>query len=250
MFTDPLLYLYICFGAALGGIVRGFSGFGAATVYMPIASSVVTPAVAVPALLLSDLPSSATFLREALHKVCWADLRPLFLGAFFGFPLGLELLLRADPIAVRWVASIVILTSLAIIASGWRYRGPSSRLLEVGIGLISGVLAGIAQIGNPPIVVYWLGRDMPPERLRANLIVYFTILTIVGLLVFASKGLLSSSVLAIAAATLPGYALGMWLGKRLFHLAPPALFRKVSMAIVCCAILVSLPATDTWFNRR
>ncbi len=250
MFDESLLYIYICFGAALGGIVRGFSGFGAATVYMPIASSVVTPSIAAPALLLCDLPSSLAFLRDALHNVRADDLKPLFLGAFVGFPLGLELLVRTDPVVVRWIASAVILSSMVIIASGWRYRGPSSRLLEVGIGLISGILAGIAQIGNPPIVVYWLGRDMPPERVRANLIVYFTVLTVIGITVFALKGLLTSFVLTIAAVTLPGYALGMWLGKRLFHMAPKAAFRKISMVVVFCAILLSLPVTDAWFSRR
>ena len=48
--VDPLLCLYISCAAVLGGMVRGFSGFGAATVFMPIASSVVTPLVATPAL--------------------------------------------------------------------------------------------------------------------------------------------------------------------------------------------------------
>ena len=45
MLSDiPLLYLYIVGAAVLGGMVRGFSGFGAATAYMPIASSVVSKA--------------------------------------------------------------------------------------------------------------------------------------------------------------------------------------------------------------
>jgi uncharacterized membrane protein YfcA len=250
MIVDPFSAIFVCVGAVLGGMVRGFSGFGAATVYMPIASSVVTPAVAAPSLLLSDLPSSLAFLREALQKMCWRDLKPLLLGAFVGFPIGIDLLVRTDPIVVRWVASLVILTSLAIVASGWRYRGPSSRLLEVGVGFVSGILAGVAQIGNPPIVVYWLGRDMAPERLRANLIVYFTILTVIGIVVFATKGLLTYTVLLIVAITLPSYALGMWLGKTIFHLAPRTAFRGISMIIVLCAVVFCLPATDAWFNRR
>ena len=249
-FDSPLVYVYIACAALLGGLVRGFSGFGASTAFMPIASSVVTPVVATPALLLSDLISSTSLLRGALGKVCWADLRPLFLGAFVGFPLGLDLLTRMDPTVVRWFASANILTSLGVIASGWKYRGPPSWRLEVGIGFISGLLSGIAQIGNPPIVVYWLGLDMEPDRMRANLIVYFTILTMVGILVFVLKGLLTSFVLLIAAVTLPGYAFGMWLGNKLFPLASRATFRKVSFVMISVAIVISLPAADIWFNRR
>lgn len=248
--VDPLLCLYISCAAILGGMVRGFSGFGAATVFMPVASSIVTPVVATPALLLSDLVSSTVLLRSALGKCCWSDLKPLFLGAFIGFPLGLELLIRTDPTVVRWGASVIIITSLAVIASGWQYRGPPSRILEVGIGFISGILSGIAQIGNPPIVVYWLGLDMPADRMRANLIVYFTILTMIGILVFALKGLLSSFVLLIAAIALPGYALGMWVGNKLFPLASRSTFRKVSFALVSVAIVFGSPAADPWFGRR
>ena len=86
--------------------------------------------------------------------------------------------------------------------------------------------------------------------MRANLIVYFTILTMVGILVFVLKGLLTSFVLLIAAVTLPGYAFGMWLGNKLFPLASRATFRKVSFVMISVAIVISLPAADIWFNRR
>ena len=40
--------------AALAGLVRGFSGFGSALIYMPLISAIYGPRVAAPTLLLID----------------------------------------------------------------------------------------------------------------------------------------------------------------------------------------------------
>ena len=41
--------------AGVAGLARGFSGFGAALIFMPAGSALVTPAVAAPVLLLACL---------------------------------------------------------------------------------------------------------------------------------------------------------------------------------------------------
>ena len=244
------LYLGVTAVASLGGMARGFSGFGAAMVFMPLASSMLTPVVATPVLLLTDLISSSLLLRGSLHLFSWADVKCVLIGAMIGFPVGLDILTRSDPIAVRWAASAIILASLIFLASGWRYRGPQSPPLTVGIGFISGMMSGVAQIGNPPIIAYWLGADMPPERMRANLIVYFTILTMIGVTIFAMKGLLSVNVLTLTASALPGYAFGMWAGNRLYPLASRSAFRAIAFGMIVVSIITGLPPLDHLLQRK
>lgn len=219
-------------------------------VYMPLASALIKPAVAAPVLLMCDLISSTLLLRASLQTFSWFDVRYLLLGALIGFPAGIEILTRTDPVVLRWTAISIILVSLAFIGSGWRYRGPQSAPLTTAVGCTSGLMSGVAQIGNPPILAYWLGVDMPPERMRANLIVYFTILTAIGIAVFAFKGLLDLRVLTFVAAALPGYALGMWMGNRLFPLASRSTFRGIAFAMIVMSILLSLPVLDDWFGRK
>ena len=245
-----LVYLGLAGAALLGGMSRGFSGFGAAMVYMPLASAMIKPAVAAPVLLLTDLISSTLLLRGALHSFSWLDVRFLLLGALIGFPAGLEILTNSDPVVLRWSAIAVILASLMFIGSGWRYRGPQSAPLTTGVGIVSGLMSGVAQIGNPPILAYWLGIDMPPDRMRANLIVYFTILTAIGVAVFVLKGLITIRILTFVAAALPGYALGMWLGNRLFPLASKSTFRTIAFIMIMTSIILSLPLLDPWFGRN
>ena len=47
--------------AALSGVVRGFSGFGSAMIYMPLVAAVYDPRVAAITLLLVDLVGSTPF---------------------------------------------------------------------------------------------------------------------------------------------------------------------------------------------
>lgn len=244
------VYLFIAAAATLGGLSRGFSGFGAAMVFMPLASAVLTPVVATPVLLLTDLIASSVVLRSALAKFYWRDLRLILGGALVGFPLGIEILTRSDPIVVRWTASIIMLASLAFLASGWRYRGPRSPSVESGVGLVSGTMSGVAQIGNPPIVAYWLGTDMPVERMRPNLIIYFSILTVIGVVIFLIKGLLNISILGFVCVSLPGYLLGMSAGNRLFPLASQATFKKIAFVLIVASIVTGLPVLDRWLRHN
>lgn len=248
--SEPFhIYVLVAVAATMGGLSRGFSGFGSAMVFMPIASATLTPIVATPVLLLTDIVSSSLLLRGALKQFCWQDVRWVLAGALIGFPLGLEILTRSDPVVVRWTASVIILASLAFLASGWRYRGPQTMPLTMGIGLASGTMGGVAQIGNPPIVAYWLGTEMPAQRMRANLIVYFSALTVVGIAIFASKGLITWKVAGLAAAALPGYILGMWTGNRVFRLASQSTFRRIAFVLIVASVVGGLPLLDPWLRR-
>ena len=47
--------------AALAGLVRGFSGFGGAMIYMPLVAAVYDPRIAAVTFLLIDFVSSSPF---------------------------------------------------------------------------------------------------------------------------------------------------------------------------------------------
>ena len=48
----------------------------------------------------------------------------------------------------------------------------------------------------------------------------------------------------LAALTAPGYALGMFLGTRMFRLASERGFRRACYVLIAAAAIVSLPALD------
>jgi uncharacterized membrane protein YfcA len=69
-------FLWIAAAAALAGIVRGFSGFGTAMVYMPVASALYEPKIAVVQLFNFDVVATLPLLvgawRRCLARDCAA----------------------------------------------------------------------------------------------------------------------------------------------------------------------------------
>ena len=52
---DEGVFAYLVLGAVLAGLVRGFSGFGTAMVFIPIAGQVLSPVATLIVLLVMDL---------------------------------------------------------------------------------------------------------------------------------------------------------------------------------------------------
>jgi uncharacterized membrane protein YfcA len=176
------------------------------------------------------------------------DVGVMSLGALVGVPIGTWLLAHADPIAVRWAIALLILSLLALLMSGWRFRGRPTASLTVGVGGIAGLFSGAAQVGGPPIVAYWLGGAIPAGIVRANIVLYFLVSSALTAASYASTGLLTGGIFALALLIGPAYALGLYAGSRLFGLAPEATFRRVCFALIGGAALVSLPALDGIFR--
>ncbi|MFG3756903.1 hypothetical protein, partial [Klebsiella pneumoniae] len=80
---------------------------------------------------------------------------------------------RLDPVVTRWIISAFVVAMLALIASGWRYRGTDRGGIAIAVGSVSGFCGGLAQTGGPPVVAYWLGRPIEPHVVRANIVLFF-----------------------------------------------------------------------------
>src|SRR3546814_9943257 len=64
-------FLWLAAAAALAGLVRGFSGFGAAMVFVPLAGVVVRPEVAVPLLFVADNLATLHITLPSFRRCCW-----------------------------------------------------------------------------------------------------------------------------------------------------------------------------------
>src|SRR6201996_3337666 len=152
----------ICAIALLSGIARGFSGFGSALIFMPLASSMASPRLVAALLLVIDFIAAAPLLPNAWRKADRSATAVMAAGAFVGVPIGTWCLSQFDPVTTRWIISCFVGALLLLLLSGWRYRGKDHAALSIGIGGLAGFCSGLAQTGGPPIVGYWLGRAMAP----------------------------------------------------------------------------------------
>src|SRR5262249_55122067 len=147
--------------------------FGAALIFMPLASSVASPRLVAALLLIIDFVGAAPLVPNAWRQADRKATMIMVAGSAVGIPIGTYFLNRLDPVTTRWILSVFVASLLMLLLSGWRYRGQDHAALSVGIGGLSGFCSGLAQTGGPPIVGYWLGRPIESKVARANILLFF-----------------------------------------------------------------------------
>lgn len=237
---SPTLVLLVLV-AGVAGLARGFSGFGAALIFMPAASALVTPAVAAPVLLLVDNVLAAAFLPRAWFAASRREVAVMAGGALAGVPLGTLVLNYADPLTLRWIIAVIAASMLALLVSGWRYAGTPRSGVTMGVGAISGLFGGLAQLSGPPVVAYWLTGRGNAGTIRSNIILFFGATSILTTISYAVSGLITREALILALILGPLYGLGLFAGSRLFGLASEVVFRRLCYGLIAVSVIASLP---------
>ncbi len=242
-FATPAFLITIA-ATMIAGLVRGFSGFGAALTFVPIASAAYGPAVAAPTLLIVDfVMTSPLFLRSVRHAQ-WKTVLPTVLAATAISPVGAWALATGNPTVLRWVISIVTLLLVALLASGWRYKWEPTVPMSIGVGGIAGFLSGFAQIGGPPVIAFWTSGPHPPATIRANMFVFFALITVASFSAYLWNGLFTTAVVQLVIAVAPVYALALYAGSHLFGRLAGAGYRPLAYAVVALAAITGSPALD------
>jgi len=109
--------------AVFAGMVRGFSGFGAAMVMTPAFSALYGPAIGISLCLLLEIAVALPLLPRALKYVDWRRIGTILAAAIVGAPIGNLVLTQVAPEPMRWTISFIVLGAVALLASGWRFRG-------------------------------------------------------------------------------------------------------------------------------
>lgn len=230
--------------ALVAGCARGFSGFGGALIFVPIASSIVGPRLAVPLLLIVDLVLTPGLLPKAWRNADRADVGLMAIGAVVGVPAGTYLLTHMEGVSIRWGITGIVVCLLVLLMSGWRYHGRPHGAMTTGVGFTSGLFSGAAQVGGPPVVAYWLGGAIAPQTVRANIVLYFAISSVISVTSYLIAGLITWESVMLSLMIGPTFALGLFAGARLFNRANEATFRRACYALIACAAIIGLPLLD------
>jgi len=236
--------LAICVIAFISGTARGFSGFGSALIFMPLASSLAGPRLVAALLLVIDFVAATPLVPNAWKHADRKATAILVLGALVGVPIGTWLLSRLDPVTTRWIISGFVIALLILLVSGWRYRGKEHTAISIGVGCLSGFCSGLAQTGGPPIVGYWLGRPIASSIARANILLFFGASDFFSLVSYAVTGLITLETIRFSLLVGPIYGLGVGFGATLFGRASDKLFRIICYVLIALAVIIGLPLLD------
>ena len=240
----------ICTIAFISGTARGFSGFGSALIFMPLASSMAAPRLVAALLLIIDFVAVAPLIPNAWKHADRKATAVMVFGALIGVPIGTYFLSRLDPVTTRWIISAFVFALLLLLVSGWRYRGGDHAALSIGIGGLSGFCSGLAQTGGPPIVGYWLGRPISSVIARANILLFFGASDFFSAVSYATTGLITADSIKFSLMVGPVYAIGVAFGALLFGKAGERVFRSICYVLIAAAVIIGLPMLDGVLRGR
>jgi len=232
----------------VSGVVRGFSGFGGALIFIPLTAAILGPAKAVAVFYLFDLVSATPYGYTYFPKCRWREVLPMVIGAALTLPLGAWILSSSDPLVLRWVLAGVVLSMLTVLVTGWRYKGQPTSPVSFGLGLVAGVAGGATGVSGPVVIAYWLSSTAAAAVIRANIMVYYAIASTLTDVIFFLKGLFTWDVVVYALVAWPLYSLGLALGARVFKGSNDAQYRTAAYVLIAVSAFASLPVFDKFIR--
>jgi uncharacterized membrane protein YfcA len=237
----PLLVLVAAF---LAGTVRGYTGFGSAMIFMPVAGAYLGPKAAIGIMSIIDAVMQFGMIRSTWRHARWGEIGPLFVGYVVGLPVGIWLLMTIDPTPVRWVTSLSIVMVLTLLLTVGRIEASPGLPATLMTGTASGIISGLASLGGMILSLFWLAGPSRNEGVRGSSVAFFVPASVLSISLLALAGIYTADVFRVAAWTILPYGVGIGLGSILFEKASPRMFRPVAFGVIAVAALTSLPALD------
>jgi uncharacterized membrane protein YfcA len=226
--------------AFVAGLMRGFAGFGSAILMAPVFAVLLGPVHMVPMVAAVELPMSVMLFLGCRRQVDWRFVGPLSAIAIAAMPVGIWLLVTLDGAVITKAVSVIVLLFVAVLLTGWRYKGPRPLSLTLGIGGVSGAMMATTSVGGPPVLLYMLAAEIPAATIRANIVAYylFTGVVLVAMVVGASPS--GAAAVVDAGVVAPVILLSSWIGARLAGKAAENTYRRIAYLFLTVAGLFGL----------
>ncbi len=225
----------------VAGIVRGFSGFGSALIFVPVAGIFLPPTHVIAIIALVEVASIAALVPRAWGQADRAQVGLLVLAALPAVPLGLAVTEALDAAAVRWIVAAFATCTLIALASGWYFTHKVRLPALLLIGAAAGLLGGMTGMTGPIVVLFYLAGRSAAQSVRANTILFLAALDLVIVISLGLRGFAEIPVLWLAGLLAVPYFLAMMIGQALFHPEHERLYRRAALAIIALAVVTGLP---------
>jgi uncharacterized membrane protein YfcA len=226
--------------AFVASFTAGLSGFAFGLVALGLWLHFIEPAVAGPLVVLCSL-TGQLITTIALRRSFRVDLAwPFILGGVFGVPFGVMALKFADPGPLKrgFGLFLVAYVAYALLRPPLRPIIAGGRLADGGIGIVGGVMGGMAGLSGAIPVLWCDLRGWGKEIGRGVYQPFNIAMQVVALAGLAVAGLLGDAVWAAFAVCLPGVVLGTLVGLKLYARVDDRQFRLIVMWLVLASGVV------------
>jgi uncharacterized membrane protein YfcA len=225
--------LMVAIAAVLvGGFLRGFVGFGAALVIVPVLSLAYGPLVAIPALTVIGIPTLVQLLPDAIRHSERRIVVPMSAAILLSAPFGTWVLVSVAPALMKMVISALVIGLVGMLARGWKLDGDVGRPVLILAGAAGGLVQGVAGVGGPPVVAIALSRPGSPTEQRGNVLALMTAISLASLAPLSFFGLFTREAVVLGLVLLPVYGAAILVGSRYFSGGGKRHFRHAAIGLL------------------
>ena len=228
--------------------IIGAIGFGFGLTTSPILLLIHDPQTVVIVVNAAAIVAFSLVFVETREHLERRDLLPMGIAAVLGTPIGVFALSTLDASILRLAIGVLVLVLTAIVVFNAEWRVPYPRITGPVLGFISSAFTTGLAIGGPILVLFFLGRGMDRQGVRASMAYFFTVMYITAAIGYATQGLFTLDRVILTAAAIPGVAIGYWLAKRLTGRMNERVFRAAVIATVTISsiLVIAREAVDLW----
>lgn len=236
---SPVELAVIALVVVAAATIQSLTGFGFALLAVPLLALVMPAESAVViSATLGLITSAGLAVKERAHGDRVA-IRRMLGGAVVGAPVGIAVLEVMTGRQLRFLLAAVIFSFLLITLRGWALRRDSAGI-EIGAGVVSGVLNTTLSTNGPPLVMALQARHLPPSQFRGTLAPIIAATGVLTVVLFAATGRYDAEVWQSLAVALPALGAGYLVGTRQHHRFEPAAFRRLVLVLLTITGVVTL----------
>ncbi len=213
-----LAILIISFIASL---VRSTLGFGEALIAVPFFLFFLPVEVAVPLAVMLSIVIALVVVIQDHKKIHFHSAKWLIIYAILGLPVGILVLTYVNETFVKTgLGLLIILYSIySLYFKNNKTLQEDNKFWLFVCGFLSGVFGGAYGVNGPPLVIYGNLRQWSAKHFRATLQAYFLPVSLLSVVGYYAKGLLTTEVniyfLYSLITTIPAIFLGRYLNHKL-----------------------------------
>ena len=207
------------FGALAGGFVSGLAGFGTALTTVGIWLHALDPITAATLTLICSVMGQLQTIPSVWRGIDARRVLPFIIPGLCGVPIGLWALEYIDPFFFKLGAGLM-LVSFSTFMLTWRGSMAMTwggRFADGAVGLLGGILGGLAGLSGAPPTVWASLRGWTKEQKRGVFQAFNLSVLSAALLGHILSGRVTPALLFPVGVALPGTVLGAWLGVRTYH---------------------------------
>ncbi len=228
----------------MAGLMRGFTGFGTALIFVPVATQFLPVAQVILIMGVTGLFSIAVLVPRAWQQADRGEVGVMVLAALVTVPLGLWALSQMDVLVVRWIVVAVASVTLLAVITGWRWQGRLGVPGRLMVGGGAGLMGGMTGLTGPVVIIFYLANARSVQAVRANIILFLGAIDVVLVVTLYLRGQAGMVSLWMAVILGVPYMVSTLIGQALFDPAREKAYRMIAYAMVGLAVLSGLPILD------